>query len=153
MMFPMLLLEFSCPFSIFHKGDRMVKKGWKRRSSEGIRWAGPEAWCGSCCHFHIDWCQRWIWVKATTAMLILPWSLFRKWLDTLWQHNLPSQHHCGMLSYKIVSFYHKTCKLSMSNNWNFFSNFNIYCLWGCIWKSIKGSWLSLAPCIIHFVYY
>ena len=73
-----------------------------------------------CCHFHIDWCQRWIWVKATTAMLFLLWSLSRLWLDFLWKYSIISQHNYGMLSYRMLSFSHETCMLSTSNKWIYF---------------------------------
>ena len=82
-------------------------KSWNRRFSEVIRWICQEAWCGSCCHFHID---------ATTAMLFLLWLLFRQWLDFLWKHYIIHQHHSGMLSHGILSFFHETYLLYNSHS-------------------------------------
>ena len=78
-----------------------------------------EIWC---CHFHIDWYQRWIQVKATTAKLFWLWSLFRQWLVFLWRHNLISWHHCRMPSHGMLSFNHETCMLYDSDTKFFFEH-------------------------------
>ena len=151
MMFPMVFLENFLP--IFQISWRRWNgfKSWNIRSSEGIKWNRPEAWCDSCYHFHIDICQKWIWFKATTDMQFLLWSLFRQWLDFLWKHNLIFQFHCGMISYKMLFFFHETCILYNSKNWNLFSNFNIYWLWGYLRKSMASFKISSTPCIINFI--
>ena len=64
----------------------------------------PEAWCCSFYQFHIDWCQRWIWVKIKTTMLFL----YEHILDTGWTF-------CGdIISFlnTIVECYHIECSLS-----------------------------------------
>ena len=140
---------FLAHFPDFMKEMVWLKKGWNRRSSAGLRWICQEIWCGSCCHFNIDWCQRWIWVKATTAILFLLWSLFKQWLDFLWRYKLISQDHCGMLSHRMLSFFHETHMLYNSNNWNLFLNFIIYWLWGHLWILITSSRVSMLPSTKH----
>ena len=139
-------LNFSCLSPGFHEGTGTVWKGWNRRSSKELRQIHPEAWCGSLCHFHIDWCKRWIKVKATAAMLFLLWSLV-----FLWRHHLISQDHYGMLSHGMLSFSNETCMLYYSNNWDLFLKFIIYWLWGHVWNPITSSRVSSAPYLLHFV--
>ena len=153
MIFLWVFLAFSCPFSRFHGGDGMVKKGWNRRCSERMRWVSPNVWCHSCSYFHIDWCQSWIWVKATIAMLFLLWSLFDSgW--TSWGSIILFLNTIVEFNYMEFSFFvNEVYMLSTPNNWNLFSNFNIYWLWGHLGKSITSSRVSSAPCIIKFVQY
>ena len=60
-------------------------------------------------------------------------------LGFLWQHDIPSQHYCWVLSHGMLFFSYEASMLSTSNNWNLFSNFSIYWLWGDLWKYITSS--------------
>ena len=63
---------------------------WKKligKKCQVHRWVSPEAWCDSCCHFHVGWWQRWIWAKKLTTMLFLLWTYFWQWLEFMWKHD------------------------------------------------------------------
>ena len=84
-MLPMVFLELFLPIFQISWRRYYGLKGQNRRSSEEIRWIHQEAWCGSCCHFHIDWCQRQIKDKSITAMLFLLWLFLRQGAGLLLQ--------------------------------------------------------------------
>ena len=150
MTFPMVFLEFVLPIIQISWRRWYGLKSWNKRSSERPKWICLVAWCCSC-YFHIDWCERWNWVKATATMLLLLWKLFRQWLDFLGRHSLISQYYCGMLSHGMLSISKETYMLSTSNTWNLFSNFILYLLWGHLWKPITSSRVFSALCLLYFI--